>query len=183
MPFYAEEMRKALTARAGDWLARHAWPRLTLITAFTLSALGAYDCAHWIVSWGGFALRFSVVFLVGYAIFVVYLVLWLWTKPLLDPSDLLDGAPKAIETKDPWDDEAAEGRQQLIEQTTRSTINQGQQAGVQGLLVLSIVGVILGTLFVAMHMLWYARWYLGRLMVLGVRYAIGRSETARPGLG
>ena len=106
-------------------------------------------------------------FLVGYAIFVLYLVLWLWTKPPLDTSALLDGRTKFIETKNPWDDEAIEGRERLIEHAQRSAEDQVRQEGAQALIALAIAAMIVGTLFVAVHMMWYARWYLGRLLVLG----------------
>ena len=164
---YADEMRKALTGRAGDWLARHTWPHLTMVVALALSAWAAYQCSHFIVGWGGLTLRFSVNFLAAYAIFVLCLGLWLWTKPSLDRSALLDGAPKLIETKNPWDDDAIEGREQLIEHASRSAEDQARGEGVQGLIGLAIAAMILGTLFVAVHMVWYARWYLGRLLVQG----------------
>lgn len=113
------------------------------------------------------ALRFSVNFLAGYAVFVLYLALWIATKPSLDRSALLDGAPETIETKNPWDDEEFETTKQLIEQTQESIQNQEQDQGLQGLIGLTVFAVLMGTLFVATHMTWYARWYLGRLLILG----------------
>jgi len=167
MGFYAEKMRIALTGRAGDWLARHSWPRLTMLVAFSLSASAAYQFSQYTVGWGGLAVRFSLSFLVAYAVFVLCLALWLSLKPSVDQAALLDGAPEAIETKNPWDDEAIENREQVIEHATRSAEQQAHTEGVGGLIVLALVAMIVGTVFVAAHMTWYARWYLGRLLVLG----------------
>lgn len=164
MAFYADRMRTALTGRAGDWLARHAWPHLTMVVVFSLSAWAAHECSLHILHWGGLAVRFSITFLAAYVTFVACLGFWLWTKPSLDRSALLDDAAESIETKNPWDDEATESREQLIEHATRSAEQQGRQ---QGLVGLAIAAMIVGTLFVAFHMIWYARWYLGRLFVLG----------------
>jgi hypothetical protein len=167
MAYYADQMRKGLTGRAGDWLARHSWPHLTMILAFILSAWAAYLCSNYIVGWGGFSFRFSVNFVAGYAVFVSCLGLWLWTKPSLDRSALLDGAPELIETQDPWDNEAIESRQRLIDDSMRTAEREARGDGLQGLIGLAVVTMVLGTLFVAMHMMWYARWYLGHLLVLG----------------
>ena len=167
MSYYAHRMHKALSGRAGDWLARHAWPHLTMVVAVTVASLAAFQCSLGIVNWGGFALRFSINFLVGYAVLVLCLAIWLWTKPSLHPEDLLDGATKTIETKNPWDDEAIEARERLIEQATESARHQAFDDGAAGLLGLAIASLIFGTLFVAAHLIWYARWYLGRLLLLG----------------
>ncbi len=167
MAYYADQMRKGLTRRAGDWLARHSWPHVTMILAFILSACAAYLCSNYIVGWGGFPLRFSVNFLAGYAVLVACLELWLWTKPSLDRAALLEGAPESIETQDPWDDEAVESRQRLIDESISSAQRESRGDGVQGLIGLAIIAMVVGTLFVAMHMMWYARWYLGYLLVLG----------------
>lgn len=164
---YADEMRKVLTGRAGDWVARHSWPHLAMIMAFALSAWAAYQCSFSIVSWGSFTLRFCINFLAAYVVFVLCLGLWLWNKPSLDQSALLTGAPDSIETKNPWDDDAIEAREQLVEHASRSAENNGRGQGVQGVIALAIVAMIVGTLFVAVHMIWYARWYLGYLLVLG----------------
>jgi hypothetical protein len=166
MAFYVDQMQKALTGRTGDWLARRAWPHLTMIVAFTLSGWAAYACSNSSVGLGRFALRFSVNFLAGYAVFAIYLACWVCFKPSLDQTALLDGAPELIETKSPWDDDATESRGQLIEQSFRAAEREGRGNGAQGLIALAIATMILGTLFVAGHMLWYARWYLGRLLIL-----------------
>ena len=55
----------------------------------------------------------------------------------------------------------------MIDQAARSTQQQAQGQGAQGLIALAIITIIFGTLFVAAHMVWYARWYLGRLLLLG----------------
>ncbi len=91
-----------------------------MVVAFSLSAWAAYQCSDWIADWGGFAVRFSVNFLAAYAVFVLCLGFWLWIKPSLDQAALLDGAPDSIKTKNPWDDEAIEGREQLVEHARRS---------------------------------------------------------------
>ena len=166
MSYYAQRMHKVLTARAGDWLARHAWPHLTMVVAFALSFLAAYQCSIGIVNWGGFAIRFSINFLVGYAVYVLSLAIWLGTKSSLQSDDLLKGAPKTIETKNPWSDEAIEDRERFIEQTTESASRDALEDGAAGLLGAAIAILILGTLFVAAHLIWYARWYLGRLLIL-----------------
>jgi|GEM_PF-2265638 len=184
MAYYADQMRKALIGRTGDWLARHSWPYATMFLAFVLSFWAAYQCSHHVLGWGGFSIRFSVNFLAGHFVFVAYLSLWLWTKPSLDQSVLLKGASDAIETQDPWDDEANESRQRIVEETTRSAIRESRGDGVQGLIGLSVLAMIVGTLFVAMHMMWYARWYLGNLLVLGgkVRHRTLQDITAVPWL-
>jgi hypothetical protein len=138
-----------------------------MIVAFVLAAWAAYQCSLCTVGWGGLAVRFSVNFLAAYAVFALCLDFWLWTKPSLDRSALLDGAPETIETQNPWDDEAIEAREQLIEQSRRSVEHQARAEGAQGLIGLAIVAMIVGTLFVAAHMMWHARWYLGNLLVLG----------------
>ena len=84
MGYYAERLRTALTGRAGDWLARHAWPHLTMALAFVLSVWAAYQCSQSVLGWGGLAVRFSVNFLAAYAMFVLCLGLWLSLKPSLD---------------------------------------------------------------------------------------------------
>jgi hypothetical protein len=167
MSYYADHMRQVLTGRAGDWLARRASPHLTITLAIALSGLGAYECSLRIVNWGSFALRFGVNFLAAYTVFVLCLVFWLWTKRPLDSADLLDGAPGTIETKDPWDDEAIESTERFIEQFRYSAEQEVRQHGAQALLGLAVAAMILGTLFVAAHMIYYARWYLGQLLVEG----------------
>jgi len=167
MGFYADKLRQVLTGRTGDWLARHTWPHLTMVAAFALSALAAHQCSLVIVNWGGFALRFSVNFLAGYSIFLLCLGLWQSAQPPLDQASLLDGASESIGTKNPWDDDAVEAREQFIEHAERSAKLQVRGEGLQGLIALAVLAMIVGTLIVAMHMIWYARWYLGRLLVLG----------------
>lgn len=166
MSFYAQRMHKVLTGRAGDWLARHAWPHFTMVVAFALSFLVAYQCSLYIVHWGGFALRFTINFAAGYAVYVLSLAIWLGTKPSLLPDDLLRGAPKSIETKYPWDDDAIEARERIIEQTAEAARRDALEDGAAGLIGLAIASLIFGTLFVAAHLIWYARWYLGRLLIL-----------------
>ena len=165
MALYTHQMHKALTGRAGDWLARHAWPHVAMTVAFAVSAWAAYECSIRITDWGGLTLRFCVNFLSAYAAFLICLGLWLWTKPTLDRPALLDGAPEFIETKDPWDDEAVELREQVLDQANRSAQAQGK--GAQGLAGLALLVMILGPVLVAMHMIWYARWHLGHMLVLG----------------
>jgi len=164
---YADTMRTALTGRAGDWLARHSWPRITMVAVFSLSAWAAYQCSNWIAGWGGFATRFSISFLAGYAVFVLCLVCWLWIRPSLDQVALLDGAPDSIETINPWGEEATEAREQFLDGARRSAEHQARADGAQGLIGLAVAAIIVGTLFVVLHMVWYARWYLGRLLLLG----------------
>ena len=114
-----------------------------------LAAWAAFQCSVFTLGCGGFALRFSLNFLAGYAVFVSLLAFWLWTKPTLDRSLLLAGAPESIETKNPWDDEAVEQRAELIEHASRSAENQARGSGAQGLIGLAMVALILGTFFVA----------------------------------
>jgi len=167
MALYSHEMQKALTGRAGDWLARKAWPHVTMVVAFAVSAWTAYECSIRIANVGGLALRFSLNFLAAYAVFVLCLGIWIWTKPTLDRSALLDGAPESIETKDPWDDEAVELREQIVDHASRSAKDSARGDGAQALIGLTLFAMIFGTLFVAAHMVWYARWHLGRMLVLG----------------
>jgi len=118
------------------------------------------------MDWGGLTLRFSVNFLAAYAAFLLCLGLWLWTRPTLDRPALLDGAPEFIETKDPWDDEAEELRRRTLDQANDSALDAGRDKGAQGLAGLALFVMIVGPLLVAMHMIWYARWHLGHLLVL-----------------
>ncbi len=167
MALYAQEMERALTGRAGDWLARKAWPHVTMVVAFAASAWAAYECSIRIAGWGGLALRLSVNFLAGYAVFLLCLGIWIWTKPTLDRSALLEDAPDAIETKDPWDDEAIELREQVFEHVNRGAHDAARREGAQGMVGLALVVMIFGAVFVALHMIWYARWHLGHMLVLG----------------
>lgn len=168
MSFYNNQMRIALTGRAGDWLARRAWPHFTMMGAFVLSGLVALLCSHFTASWGGFAFRFGVNFLAGYAAFVLCLGLWLRGKPSLDQSALLEGAPALIETKNPLDDEELENRERLLDATKRSAQDQAQRVeNAQGLFGLALAAYIIGAIFVAAYMTWYARWHLGCLLVQG----------------
>lgn len=167
MALYADEMKRTLTGRAGDWLARNGWPHLTMIVAFAVAGWTAYECSILLMNWAGLALRFAVNFLASYAAFLFCLSVWLATKPTLDRAALLDGAPKTIETKDPWDDDAIEQREQLVEHTTRSLENANKGDGAQALVGLALFAMVVGALIVASHMIWYARWHLGRMLVAG----------------
>ena len=166
MALYSQEMRKALTGRAGDWLARNAWPHVAMTVAFAISGWAAYECSIRITDWGGLTLRFSINFLAAYAAFLLCLGLWLWTKPTLDRPALLEGAPEFIETKDPWDDEAVELRQKVADEAQRAARDANQGGGPQGLVTWALFVMVFGPLFVAAHMIWYARWHLGHLLVL-----------------
>jgi hypothetical protein len=135
-----------------------------MVVAFALSFFAAYQCSLYIVSWGGFALRFAINFAVGYAVYVLSLAIWLGAKPSLRSEDLLEGASETIETKNPWSDEAIEARERLVDQAVESARHEAD--GAKGLLGAAIVALILGTLFVAAHLIWYARWYLARLFIL-----------------
>jgi hypothetical protein len=115
-------------------------------------------------------MRFSVNFLAAYAVFALCLGFWLWMQPSLDQAALLDGAPESSETINPWDDEATEAREQLVEHARRSAEHQARAEGAQGVIGLAIAAMIVGTFFVALHMVWYARWYLGRLLLLGGKF-------------
>jgi hypothetical protein len=160
-------MKRTLTGRAGDWLARNGWPHLTMIVSFAVAGWAAYECSTLLMNWAGLALRFSVNFLAGYATFLFCLSVWLATKPTLDRSELLDGAPQDIETKDPWDDEAIERRGQMAEHVGRSVNDAPQGNAAQALVGLALLAMIIGALIVASHMIWYARWHLGRMLVAG----------------
>ena len=181
MALYSHEMQKAITGRAGDWLARHASPHVTMVVAFAVSAWIANKCSAIIAGIGGMALRFSVNFLAAYGAFLVCLGVWLWTKPTLDRSALLEGAPEDIETKDPWDEEADELRKQVVEHANRAVQDATRRNGPQALVGLALFAMIIGLVFVAGHMVWYARWHLGNMLVLGgkVRHrTLGAPPTA-----
>ena len=60
-----------------------------------------------------------------------------------------DGAPEAIETKDPWDDDAIELREQVVVHASRSARDGARGDGAKALVGLTLFVMIFGAWFVA----------------------------------
>ncbi len=159
---YVERMRRALTGRTGDWLARNSWPRLVVLGSYGVAASCAYQASISLEHLGveNLTARLSLGFLIAYICYVVLIGIWLRLMPTLQHQTLIQNAPAEIETRSP-----SEGGHEWMDQATdqaRITI-QRDARGVVGL----VVGLaILGIVFLLGHWLLHARWYLAELMVL-----------------
>ena len=101
--FYAEQVRKALIGRAGDWLDRAAWPRATLVLIFLMATAVAYAVSTSLTNAqvGGLAVRFLVSFAAGYASFFLLSGAWFMLRSPVGTETLMRGAPNEPETHEP----------------------------------------------------------------------------------
>lgn len=165
---YYDEIRDVMTRRAGNWLARHAQPRISMTILMGIASLAAYRCTISLEAIGirYLTVQFSISFLVGYVTFVVCVACWSRIIPNLEKQQLLAEPAALGETRSPHD----WGEKAWYVAMTRSTARSaGQQQGSGGGIAILLLVALLGVAFVAAHWIIYARWFLGQILVWGGR--------------
>ena len=171
---YRDRMRKALTGRAGDWLARNSCPRIVVLVSYLLGAALAFPASVSLKVSGveSMPVRFAISFLVGYVFYSVLLSVWLRFVPTLDKNALMKGS-NGIQTIGPheeainWGDSRSETlhtNPDLI----KSTVNSLQREVIRqpkAIVALPLLVAILGIVFLMAYWLFHARWYLGDLLI------------------
>jgi hypothetical protein len=176
---YADRMQKVLTGRTGDWIARRSRPWLVMLLAFLAACLSAFECSSMLLTLGvsGMAIRFALSFLAAYAAFLLILSAWFLLMPAIDARSLLDGAPQTIETTSPQDDDT--DWEEQVRQAMQHVDAQDRAKALVGFL---LIAAVLGALFVMLHWIRFARWYLAELLLLGgkVRHKVTRRLEVAP---
>lgn len=158
---YVDRMRRTLTGRTGDWLARNSFPRTVVLASYAVGGLIAYQATVSLQLLGvdSMTIRMIGAFAFAWLTYLCVIALWLRCMPSLDSQALLAEATGNIQTQRPgdsddeWLEHAIRAAEHQIRRDARSTFA----------LLLGVA--ILGILFLLTHWMLHARWYLAELMV------------------
>jgi hypothetical protein len=165
MSYYRNKMRTLLTRRTGDWLRRHNWPRFGAAIVLLMATMTAVVCWQSLVNAGltSEGLRVALSFLAGYIAYLVCMALWLTRFVAMDSKCLLvGGVGGAITTQIPGESEFDDSLDTQMEIAFRQAGNDARN-----ILGLVAAAAVLGAMFVAIHFVYHAPYYLGQLLVDG----------------
>ncbi|MFZ5831669.1 MAG: hypothetical protein ACOY3P_16405 [Planctomycetota bacterium] len=165
MSYYKHKMRILLTRRTGDWLKLQERPRLSAAVVLLIACLVAVLC------WRGVAvagvrsegLRLAVSCVAAYAAYLAGVATWFARfSPVELKSLLAGGTGGAIATQVPGESEFDDALDTSMDTAFREAGNQARN--VLGML---LAVAVLGSLFVSIHFIFHAPYYLGQLLVDG----------------
>jgi hypothetical protein len=165
MSYYRHKIRILLTRRTGDWLRRHNWPRFGAAIVLLMAAMTAIVCWRSLVDAGlkSEGLRVALSFLAGYAAYLVCISLWLTRFAAMDPKSLfVGGVGEAITTQIPGESEFDDSLDSQMDIAFRQA-----SFDARNIMGLFAAVAVLGAMFVAIHFVYHAPYYLGQLLVDG----------------
>jgi hypothetical protein len=161
MSYYQEQMRSLLSRRAGDWLLCRRWPRMFAAFALMLPLLCAYTCWNELPLVGihnGVA-RVPICIIAAYAGYLCVMGLWLVRMAPMDAKSLLVNGAKDLKTPVPGDSQFDRSFDDAVDFQIEQANCRGE--GFKAMFALAALGYV----FIAIHFIYHAPWYLGQLMV------------------
>lgn len=162
MSYYHEQLRKSLVCRAGDWLRVKRMPRVTAVFILLVAIATAVGCGLRFRSGGmeslGLVLPLSCF--VGYFAYLATTGVWLLLTACVESNELAAkniGGPVTLAAQDSGFDDKI--RDAIVDAVSRETHQPANPLG-----VVVLIG-LLGVVFVSIHFVAHAPWYLGELMV------------------
>lgn len=170
-------MCQVLTQRTGDWLSHRTRPRTIALSALLLSMASAVGVSFQLHGIGlkNVVLQIVLGSVAGYAIYLLILGLWMRSFSAIDATALLNEGSRPVRTGRPGDTDF----DKQLEWSAELAIGHAARDA-HSLIAFTLLLNTLGLLFIGIHFIYHAPWYLGQLLVNGgkIRHRAAPKERA-----
>jgi hypothetical protein len=160
MTYYRENIRRLISQRAGDWLVISKHPRLLAGSAIVFSLITFAGSTFYFKTSGvkSFGLAFTLASCLSYASFLLILAYWIHSMCTLDWRLL---RPKLSEhvSERPGETEFDRTMDHQLESAVDNAARNGE-----GVLEIAMLTALFGIIFVSIHYIYHAPYYLGQLL-------------------